>query len=565
MTAILGINCFSHDTAACLVIDGLPVAMGEEERFNRDRHTRKFPDNAIQFCLDQAGITLNDVDTVAFAHQPWKDFLLGATDAIVRGAPKRLAAQAFVDTRLAYRERSFRNRWKWSGPIHHVGHHLAHAASAYFASPFESAAVLTLDRGGDFLSTTLSYAEGHRINPISKVRNPHSLGEVYSALTWYLGFLPNADEGKVMGLAPYGTPRYSDNLRGLIRLKQDGLFRVNLSWFGYQREGQPLSRRFVDRWGPPREPESEINDLHKDLAYAVQEVTEEAALHLAKGLQKVTGAKKLCLSGGVALNSVMNTRIAREAGYDDVFVQPAAADCGNSLGAALFVWHQILGNDRSWVMSHPYLGPAFTTADGMRAMKAAGLDPIEIDDPAAKGATLVADGKVIGWFQGRAEIGPRALGARSIIADPRPAGMRDRVNEQVKRREWFRPFAPSVLEDRAASYFDEYIPSPFMLMVEEVREERRNEIAAVTHVDGTGRLQTVTRESNGTFYRLIEHMGRLTGVPVVLNTSFNLRGEPIVNLPEEAVADFLKSDMDALFIEGAMVEKPKHGGTSRDS
>ena len=558
MTAILGINCFSHDTSACILVDGIPVAMGEEERFNRDRHTKLFPDNAIQFCLEQAGLAMSDVDAVAFAHQPWKDFLLGASDALARLSPKRLAAQSYVDARLVYRERYFRKRWGWRGAIYHVGHHLAHTASAYYASPFDSAAILTLDRGGDFLSTTLSFAEGHRIKPLAKVRNPHSLGEVYSALTWYLGFLPNADEGKVMGLAPYGTDKYVDSLRGLLKLTSDGLFKVNLSWFNYQREGLPLSKRFIDKWGAPRVPESDIDDLHKDLSYAIQVVTEEAALHIAKALQRTTGARYLCLSGGVALNSVMNTRIAREAGFDDVFIQPAAADCGNSLGAALFAWHQMLGQARAWEMLHPYLGPAFTTADALIAMKSAGLDPVEIDDPAHSAASMIADGKVIGWFQGRAEIGPRALGARSIIADPRQAEMRDRVNAQVKRREWFRPFAPSVAEQHASTYFEDYIPNPFMLMVESIKQEYRNKIAAVTHVDGTGRLQTVTKQSNAAFYDLIEETGKLTGIPVVLNTSFNLRGEPIVNRPEEAVADFLRSDMDALFIEGAMATKDTH-------
>ncbi|MDA8392225.1 MAG: hypothetical protein M0Z87_05375, partial [Actinomycetota bacterium] len=340
MTAILGINCFSHDTAACVMVDGVPVAMGEEERFNRDRHTKAFPDLAISFCLAEAGLRFSDLDAVVMAHHAGRDFARGASDAIRRASPKRLAAQAFVDGRLMVREADFRRRWSYTGRIDHVGHHEAHAASAFFASPFDRAAVLTLDRGGDFLSSTLGLGEGNRLRILNEVANPNSLGEVYSALTWFLGFQPNGDEGKVMGLAPYGGPRLSEELKPLVHLRPDGLFSVDLSWFRYQREGgRPVSPKFLRRHGAPRTPEGSLTERDKSLAYAVQQLAEDVGLHVARRLRETTGASKLCLSGGVALNCVMNGRLLREAGFDEVFVQPAASDAGNALGAALWWWH----------------------------------------------------------------------------------------------------------------------------------------------------------------------------------------------------------------------------------
>src|SRR6266542_5106797 len=329
---VLGINCFSHDTSACLLRGGRIVAFVEEERFNRERHTKRFPDSAIAFCLRQAGIGLDQVDLVAFAHRPGLDLARGAMDALRRGSPKRLAVQAAVDANLTRKELAFRRRWGYRGRIAHVGHHDAHAASAFFPSPFDEAAVLTLDRGGDFLSTTLHHGQGTGLRALAQVRNPHSLGEVYTALTWHLGFQPNSDEGKVMGLAPYGRDRLAHEFRDLLRLTPDGLFRVNLPWFAYHREKGFVSRKFRERFGPPRLPESALTEHHEDLAFAVQGLTEEAGLHVARALRSMTGSPRLCLAGGVALNSVMNARLLREAGFDDVFVQPAAGDAGNALG-----------------------------------------------------------------------------------------------------------------------------------------------------------------------------------------------------------------------------------------
>jgi carbamoyltransferase len=546
VTAILGVNCFSHDTAAALVIDGEPVAVGEQERFDRVVHTTAFPDDAIAFCLEQAGCPISEVDLVAFAHQPWRDFVLGASDALRRLAPKRLAAQTYVDARLVARERRFRRRWGWRKPILHVGHHLAHGASAFFASPFDDAAVLTVDRGGDFLSTMLARGRGSSLHVLAQVRNPHSLGEVYSAVTGFLGFRAGIDEGKVMGLAPYGSAREEAAVRELVRLLPGGLFEVDLSWFGYHREAGPVSRRFRDRFGEPRAPEGPITPRDQDLAFAVQRLVEEAGLHLARGLRARTGADRLALAGGVALNSVMNGRLLEESGFTDLFIQPAASDAGNALGAALWAWHHVVGGERRYVMEHPFLGKSWSDAECRRALEARGVPFRLAAERAEAAAELIAAGKVVGWFQGRAEVGPRALGARSILADPRPPEMRDHVNSRVKRREWFRPFAPAVLAERGPRYFRRYVPSPFMLLVLPVAPEARSCIPAVTHVDGTARLQSVTEGFHRDFYRLIAAFERRSGVGVVLNTSFNLRGEPMVHRPEEAVATYLASDMDAL-------------------
>lgn len=552
---ILGINFFSHDTAACLLLDGEPVIMVEQERVNRDQHTKRYPAEAIDTCLRHSGVTMRDVDAVAVAQRPLDDLLRGGMDAVRRVAPKRLAAQCFTDARLLARVRRLRERWGYRGPVHAVGHHQAHAAGAFYASPFEDAAVLTVDRGGDFLSTTLGAGHGNHLESLKAISNPNSLGELYTAITVHLGFRAGADEGKVMGLAPYGTSTLRPAVAEAVRLLPGGSFEIDLDWFGWHREAAPVSRRFVERLGPARVPESELTQRDRDLAWAVQDVLEEAAVHVARELSHLTGSSKVCLSGGVALNSVMNTRILEDAGFEEVFIPPAASDAGNALGAALWVWHKAMGQPRKWVMEDAYLGCGFTDEEADGAFRSRGIAYRAISDPAAEAARLLAAGKVVGWFQGRAEIGPRALGNRSILADPRRPDMRDIVNHQVKRREWFRPFAPSVLAEHGGEWFDPYHANPFMLLVQEVKASRRAEIPAVTHVDGTARLQTVTREANPLYYSLIEHFYAATGVPMVLNTSFNLRGEPMVHRPAEALDDYLRSGMDAVFIGDRLAEK----------
>jgi carbamoyltransferase len=555
MTAVLGINFFSHDTAACLLLDGEPVVMIEQERLNRETHTKRFPGWAIDTCLQQAGIPMADVDAVALAQRPLTDLKRGATDALRRAAPKRLAAQTFTDSRLLARVGFLRRRWRYRGPVQAVGHHQAHSAGAFYASPFEQAAVLTIDRGGDFLSTTLGRGSGTELETFLEIRNPQSLGELYTAITVHLGFRPGSDEGKVMGLAPYGTDALAPALRDLLDLRPDGTFEIDLDWFGWHREGPPVGPRFVEKFGPARVPESEITQRDKDLAWAVQDVLEEAAVHVGRQLRARSGSTHLCVSGGVALNSVMNRRLLVDCGFDDIFVQPAASDAGNALGAALYVWHHVRSEPRKWVMEHAYLGSDLDQADADQAFRAKRVDYRPVEDPAGEAARLVGAGKVVGWFQGRAEIGPRALGNRSILADPRRPDMRDIVNHRVKRREWFRPFAPSVLAEHAAEWFEGYHANPYMLLVQPVRAGRAAEVPSITHVDGTARLQSVTREANPLYHSLIQEFHRATGVPMVLNTSFNLRGEPIVHRPAEALDDYLNSAMDAVLIGNRLAEK----------
>jgi carbamoyltransferase len=557
---ILGINCFAHDTAAALLRDGEPVAFVEEERFNREKHTKAFPDSAIEFCLRDGGIGIRDVDVVAFAHRAGLDFRRGMEDLLKRlpRSVKAVAAQSYVDLNLVRKQQAFVRRWGYRGRVVNVGHHEAHAASSFYASGFDEAAVLTLDRGGDWLSTTLAHGQGRDLRTLAEVRNPDSLGEVYTSLTWYLGFHPNADEGKVMGLAPYGRDRYVADFRDLVHLTPDGLFKVNLAWFGYHTNLDPrhwLSKRFLGRYGHSRTPESELTPHHEDVAYALQAVTEETGLHIANALQDATGSKNLALAGGVALNSVMNARLLHETPFEHIFIQPAAGDAGNALGAALYAWHQVFGNPRAWRMDHAFYGPERPLSEMKVALAHRGLSFQEVTDPAQEAARLLADSKIVGWFQGRAEVGPRALGARSILADPRRAEMKDIVNAQVKHREGFRPFAPAVLHEAGAEYFDGYYPSPFMLLVLPVRHDKREVIPAVTHVDGTGRMQTVTPEGNAAFHAVIDAFRARTGVPVVLNTSYNLRGEPIVNTPEQAIEDYLSTGMDALVLGPYLLEK----------
>jgi carbamoyltransferase len=559
VTAVLGINFFSHDTAACLLLDGRPAVLIEQERLNREQHTKRFPGWAVDTCLKEAGLAMADMDAVAVAQRPLTDLKRGASDAVRLGAVKRLGAQTFTDSRLLARVAYLRGRWRYRGPVHSVGHHQAHAAGAFFASPFDEAAVLTIDRGGDFLSTTLGRGAGTDLQTFVEIANPQSLGELYTAVTVHLGFRPGSDEGKVMGLAPYGSDALAPALRDLVRLRPDGTFEIDLDWFGWHREAAPIGPRFVERFGPARAPESEISERDKDLAWAVQDVLEEAAVHLGRELRRRSGSANLCVSGGVALNSVMNRRLLVDCGFDDIFVQPAASDAGNALGAALWVWHGLRGEPREWVMEHAYLGCGLDGNEAEQAFRDKRVPYRTVGDPAAEAAGLVAAGKVVGWFQGRAEIGPRALGSRSILADPRRPGMRDIVNHRVKRREWFRPFAPSVLAEHAEAWFDGYHPNPFMLLVQPVRAERAGEVPAITHVDGTARLHTVTREANPMYHALVEDFRAATGVPMVLNTSFNLRGEPIVHRPAEALEDYLNSAMDAVVIGNRLAEKVPRG------
>jgi carbamoyltransferase len=553
--AVLGVNCARHDTSAALLVDGQLVAFGEEERFNRDLHTAEFPNQAIGSGLRQGGIDIDDVDYVAVAHEALGDLRRAGRDGVRRRAPAAVAARAVADTRIASKTRLIRRAWGYRGPILNVAHHVAHAAGTYFSGPFEEAAVLTLDRDGDFVSATTSIGRANHVALLSEIHNPNSLGEVYTSLTRFLGFRRD-DEGTVMDLAAYGTPRYVDRMRDLVTLTADGRFTVNLEWLGSDRPGRPMSPAFLARFGGVRPPESDISERDKDIAYAAQDLAEQSALHMGRWLRRASSSPNLCLSGGMALNPVLNSRLLSEAGFDDIWVPPTAGAAGNALGAALWVWHEYLGRARTWRMTEAHAGEAWGDDECATALRRAGLPCRRVASPAAEAAKRLSDSKVIGWFHGRAEAGPNALGARSVLADPRRADMREVVSERVTKREWFRPYGASVLDRRGPDVFHGYRPSPFMLLAPPLRESMRTVIPACAHVDGTSRVQSVTAAGNPEYHDLIERFEAHTGVGVILNTSFSLPGEPMVHRPGEAVSDFLRSGMDALVLGSYVVDKP---------
>jgi carbamoyltransferase len=596
MAAILGISAFYHDSAAALMVDGRIVAAAQEERFTRIKHDPAFPARAVEYCLREAGLSSDDVDYVAFYDKPLTKFerLL---ETYLAYAPSgfrsfRLAMPLWLKDKLHMR-RTLRGGLggRSRAKLVFTDHHESHAASAFFPSPFESAAILTLDGVGEWTTSAFGVGEGNRIRLTDHVAFPHSLGLLYSAFTYYCGFKVNSGEYKLMGLAPYGRPIYRELiLERLIDLKPDGSFWLDMDYFRYC-QGLTMTNRRFDRLfgGPPRSPESPLEQRHMDLAASIQAVTEEAVLRIGRHVRERTGMKNLVLAGGVALNCVANGRLLREGDFDDIWIQPAAGDAGGALGAALFVWHQLLDRPRSPggrdAQEGSFLGPRFTSDEVERVLARQGGSGRRFDDEAElldHVAGLLADGKVVGWFQGRMEFGPRALGARSILGDPRSPAMQATMNVKIKFRESFRPFAPAVLRDRAAEWFDldPRHESPYMLLVAPVQEHRRvpvdtealrvmehdpdlrkrvnvvrSEIPAVTHVDYSARLQTVDEARNPRFARLLEAFDRLTGCPVLVNTSFNVRGEPIVGTPEDAYRCFLATDMDALVMEDVVVVK----------
>lgn len=594
---VLGISRV-HDSAAALLRDGEILAFAEEERFTRVKHDGRFPAEAIRFCLDHAGITLADVDHVAYYWQGWPE-VRHAARVFARYFPGTLAvlrnengdgerAAGMMSTLrtggghgpddyhvggavLAHLRRGYtlgrdvRAAVGWTGPTrfatHLIDHHRAHAASSYYLSPFDESAVLTLDGiGSDGTSTFLAHGRGDRIEELRRIRFPHSLGAMYAGVTGYLGFAPTRDEGKVMGLAPFGRDTYVEAFRRLVQLDTDGGFELDLSWFRHQTTGKHLmSDRFLDTFGPARPrtrvtAENPVPEHYQDIAYALQVTLEEAGLHLARWLQRRTGSARLCVAGGVALNSVMNGRILLETPFEDFFAQPAAADDGSALGAALeiTVGRHRLARPRDGFV---YTGPGWTETQIETALTDAGLAYRRSDDIAAHTAQRVSEGLVVGWMQGRMECGPRALGNRSLIADPRSEESKVRMNAKVKHREPFRPFAPSCLVERAGEWFAGGHPSPVMLLVFDVLEHRRSQVPAITHIDGTARVQTVSEQENPLYWRMISEFERRTGVPMVMNTSFNDNDEPIVASPADAVACYLKTDIDALAIGPFWVEK----------
>ncbi|MDT4967182.1 MAG: carbamoyltransferase [Acidobacteriota bacterium] len=606
---ILGINAYHGDAAAAIVRDGVLVAAVEEERFNRRKHCAGFPSESIKYCLSAAGVAIEDVEHVGVSRDPsahlHKKILFAATNAArgvaagvtksVTGVPGKrdeaATSTARLETGEVFHEKNGRGifsavadrlantakvrslkddlakalgvtKHNLRAQFHNIEHHRAHLASSFYVSPFERAALLSIDGFGDFISTMWGAGKGNSIEVLGQVEYPHSSGILYTATTQFLGFPHYGDEGKVMGLAPYGTPRFIEEFRDIIRTDEGGRFRLNLDYFRHHAEGVDMSwddgspvigriysDEFAKRFGPAREQGTSLTERERDIAASLQLRLEEVGFHVLNHLHQRTGLTDLGLSGGVAYNSVMNGKILLNTPFRRIFVQPAAGDSGTAVGVCYQIYNGILKQPRGYVMEGAYTGPEFTDEEIARELEISNLKFEKHSDSelTKRAAADIADGKVVGWFQGRMEFGPRALGNRSIVVDPRRADMKDILNQRIKKREPFRPFAPSILEEHVGDYFEQTHPAPTMLMVYQIKPERRGEIPAVTHVDGSGRLQTVSREVNARYYQLISDFRKLTGVPVVLNTSFN-ENEPIVCTPRHAIDCFLKTRIDTLYL-----------------
>ncbi|MEY2502640.1 MAG: carbamoyltransferase [Verrucomicrobiota bacterium] len=591
---ILGISAFYHDSAACLVRDGEIVAAAQEERFSRIKHDAGFPRHAIDYCLGEAGLGgAAELDLVAFYEKPFLKFerLLSTYLACApRGLPSFLRALPVWVKDKIWLKANLHGQLRYDGPIIFPEHHESHAASAFFPSPFDRAAILTVDGVGEWTTTSVGRAEGNKLELLAEMRFPHSLGLLYSAFTYYLGFRVNSGEYKVMGLAPYGEPKFRDLiLSELVDLNADGSFRLNLRYFDFMT-GLTMTNTAFDRLfgAVPRKPEAELAQLHLDIARSLQAVTEEVMLRMARHAFELTGEPHLCLAGGVALNCVANGRILREGPFEKIWIQPAAGDAGGALGAALLGWHRY--HDKPRAAKHQtdsqrgsFLGPNYDAA-AFLDREAVPHTVLSDNDVAPRVAQILEAGQIVGWFQGRMEFGPRALGNRSILADPRRSDMQGKLNLKIKFRESFRPFAPAVMEERANDCFDLTEPSPYMLLVAPVQEtlrvngeselasailarlnQRRSALPAVTHVDYSARVQTVSAATNPRFYNLLEAFERRTGCPVLVNTSFNVRGEPPVCTPEDAYRCFLRTDMDYLVLGDFLIEKTAIAGEASRS
>jgi carbamoyltransferase len=589
VTAILGLSAFYHDSAAALILDGHIVAAAQEERFSRKKHDAGFPSAAVDYCLNEAGLELAQVDFVAFYEKPILKFdrLIETYLAFAPDGFKsfRTAIPVWVKEKL-FQERELKRGLggQFNRRIVYAMHHISHAASAFFPSPFEEAAILTMDGVGEWATATYGAGRGNRLQITHEQKFPHSLGLLYSAFTYYCGFKVNSGEYKLMGLAPYGQPRYVDRIVGtMVEVEEDGSIWMDMSYFNYCQGLTMTSEKFHRVFGgPPRRPESPITEREMDIAASIQKVTEDVMLNAARHVHAQTGLRNLCLAGGVALNCVANGRIQREGPFEKIWVQPASGDAGGALGAALHVWHELLDEPRrpqpSDAMNGSLLGPAVTASELTSFLAAKDARYTEYPDDASlceAVADLMVREHVVGWFQGRMEFGPRALGARSIVGDARSPSLQSMMNLKTKFRESFRPFAPVVLKERASDYFEmpPEIDSPYMMLVAPVREERRtringaqpqgldrvkmvrSEIPAVTHVDYSARVQTVDAGRNGRFYELVKTFERRTGCPVIINTSFNVRGEPIVCTPEQAYRCFMATNMDALVLERTVLLK----------
>ncbi len=583
---ILGISCFYHDSAACFIRDGKIVAAAQEERFTRKKHDPRFPRNAINYCLEEAGIKIQDLDYLVYYDKPLLTFerlLMSYLTVAPRGLKSWLEAMPLWLGKKLYIPKVIKQETGYDREILFTEHHEAHQASAFYPSPFNEAAILTVDGVGEWATASYGIGEGKNLTILKELHFPDSLGLLYSAFTFFTGFKVNSGEYKLMGLAPYGVPKYKDIiLSELMDLKRDGSLRLNLSYFDFLGGLKMTNSRFAELFGgPPRVPETEITQREMDIAASIQSVAEEAMLRMANHVYKETNQKHLCLAGGVALNCVANGRILREGPFDDIWIQPAAGDAGGALGAALCVWHRYIGKERKNDTGYDtqqgsYLGPSFPMQTVEKFLGSNGYvyHELDSDNRAITIAELIADGKIIGYMTGRMEFGPRALGARSIIGDARRQDTQTVMNLKIKYRESFRPFAPTVLEEKVSEYFETDRPSPYMLLVANVREERRlpqpskdglpmmerlkvkrSDIPAVTHLDYSARLQTVNKKDKPDYHEIISEFEKLTGCAVIVNTSFNVRGEPIICTPEDAYRCFMRTEMDVLVIENFILFK----------
>ena len=557
---ILGISCFYHDSAASLVKDGKVVAAAQEERFNRIKNSTEFPINAINYCIQAGDVTFSDIDYVGFYEKPYLKFSRVIISHL-RSYPFSL--KNFLETLPHWLQDRLimplvlKKELGFQGKVLFIKHHLSHAASTFLVSPFGEAAILTADGVGEWATTTYGFGKGNDIKILKEIHFPDSLGLLYAAVTTYLGFAANRDEGKVMGLAGYGKPRFLDKIKEIVIVKPDGSFRIDARFFGFNKGSRMYSNKFKKVFGKERKPEDKIEQRHRDIAATLQKFIEGTLITIARNLYNETKMDNLCLAGGVFLNCIANSRILEETPFKEVFIQPAAGDSGGALGVASYIYHSILGNSRSYVMTDAYLGPHFSSKQIKRILLNYGFDFKEFNnsDLVKLVAEKLLQNKIVGWFQGRMEFGPRALGNRSILANPCNPNMKDLVNSKVKKRESFRPYAPAILEERAGEFLKLQNSSPFMLLAHLVREEKKRLIPAVTHIDGTARVQTVSKDTNPKFWQLIKEFENISGIPVILNTSFNLRGEPMVCTPEDAISCFQRSQMDCLVLDNYFVTK----------
>jgi carbamoyltransferase len=562
MTYVLGLSCFYHDSAAALLKDGQIVAACQEERLSRKKHDSGFPSRAVKYVLKEAGIGPEDLAAVGFYDKPLLKFERMLSTYIAtfprsfnsfrKAIPVWLHEKLWVPSLIRKELRPYK------GPILFAEHHMSHAASCFLVSPFEESAILTVDGVGEWATASFGVGRGGDITLFKEIRFPHSLGLLYSAFTYYLGFKVNSAEYKVMGLAPYGKPVHYDRImKEMVHLNEDGSFKLNMDYFSYDYGLRMTNGRFSEFFGgPPRKPETWMTEREFDIAASIQKVCEEVVLRMTRYIHQETGLSNLCMAGGVALNCVANGRVIRETPFKNLFVQPAAGDAGGAVGVAHYLYNTIEKQPRGKAWTHAYLGPAYSDADVASFLDSAGAKYRTLDDRTLVETTarLISEANVVGWFQGRMEFGPRALGGRSILADPRDPKMRDTLNMKIKFREGFRPFAPSVLADKASQWFEIDCDSPYMLLVAQVREGKRC-IPSVTHVDNSARLQTVTRAESPLYYDLIAAFEKITGVPVIINTSFNVRGEPIVCTPQDAYLCFMRTNMDHLVLGHHLLEK----------